>query len=65
VLLLQSLGLASHSDMTTDFAGGGVFRRKLDQEAAEHFLRDVEARTGWSMAHTLQALREQWDEDAE
>ena len=45
--------------------GGGVFRKKLDQEAVEEFLSDVESRTGWSMAHTIQLLREQWEEDVD
>lgn len=44
---------------------GGVLRNKLDQQAAEDFLRDVEVRTGWSMTQTVQNLREQWEEDAE
>ncbi|KAJ4296406.1 hypothetical protein N0V90_006451 [Kalmusia sp. IMI 367209] len=42
---------------------GSVFRDRLDQEAVEEFLRDVEARTGWRMVHAIDALREQWHED--
>ncbi|OJJ86223.1 uncharacterized protein ASPGLDRAFT_1331273 [Aspergillus glaucus CBS 516.65] len=47
-------------------AWGWVLRNKLDQEAAETLLRDMEMTTGWNMTGLIQTLREQWnDEDSD
>ncbi|KAH8427948.1 uncharacterized protein LDX57_005653 [Aspergillus melleus] len=44
-------------------AWGWVLRHKLDQAAAEDLLNDLEKRTGWDVAPSIQSLREQWYEE--
>ncbi|KAL5358444.1 hypothetical protein BJX96DRAFT_173445 [Aspergillus floccosus] len=46
-------------------AWGWALRHKLDQEAAENLLWDMEAKTGWDVAQSVQALRGHWKEEEE
>lgn len=57
----------SHTKSVTDvrltIPGGWVLRHKLDQEAAEDLLKDMETTTGWNMTQLIQSLRDQWQEE--
>lgn len=47
----------------TDSLGGWVLRNRLDQEAAEDMLLEMETTTGWNTKPFLQSLREQWHDE--
>ena len=46
-----------------DSLGGWVLRNRLDQEAAENMLLEMETTTGWNTKPYLQSLREQWHDE--
>lgn len=57
------LSLSVVCRLTIILIGGWVLRHKLDQEAAENLLQDMEAKTGWDVAQSIQALRGLWNEE--
>ncbi|XHG08615.1 hypothetical protein AWENTII_011709 [Aspergillus wentii] len=70
--LLTVLGLAKSNTKAENtlftarhslVAWGWVLRHKLDQEAAEDLLKDMETTTGWNMKQLIQSLRDQWQEE--
>ena len=59
----KMIALLSHVLKLTTRIGGWVLRHKLDQEAAEILLREMEMTTGWNMTPLIQSLRDQWHEE--
>lgn len=43
----------------------GCLRKRIDQEAAIQFLKDMDRRTGWTTTGLIESLRGQWNDDSE